>query len=360
MHKKQLDIELMRIVACFFVIFNHTENKGFFLFSSYDSHSIQFWLYMFISIFCKFSVPLFFCISGALLLCKESEPIGRLWKHKILKMFLILLIWSLLYYLSEVHLGWQEFSLKTFSVRFYDSNWNDALWYLYAYIPMLMTLPLLQSFAKSLTKQQFIYMFILIFVFLSLLPTVQYILWQDRHNLNKHFRIAWLCSDIILYPLLGYFLQTKLHGFWNKKRIVTLWIVNISFILLSCWLTYYKATITGVLDAANSQSFHSTFTAINCTAIFVTIKFIFEKCSIPLLMERIILSLGGCTFGIYLVHIFFINRIEAITNLWDVFRIQLHLNYMLAAFLYCGIVFILGYITTLILKRIPIIQKIVS
>lgn len=125
MHKKQLDIELMRIVACFFVIFNHTENKGFFLFSSYDSHSIQFWLYMFISIFCKFSVPLFFCISGALLLCKESEPIGRLWKHKILKMFLILLIWSLLYYLSEVHLGWQEFSLKTFSVRFYDSNWKQ-------------------------------------------------------------------------------------------------------------------------------------------------------------------------------------------------------------------------------------------
>ena len=31
--KKYLYIEIMRIVAVFFVIFNHTGNKGFFLFS---------------------------------------------------------------------------------------------------------------------------------------------------------------------------------------------------------------------------------------------------------------------------------------------------------------------------------------
>ena len=65
---KRLDIELMRIVATFFVIFNHTGDKGFFLFSLYDAHSIQYWIYLFISVFCKFSVPLFFMIAGSLLL----------------------------------------------------------------------------------------------------------------------------------------------------------------------------------------------------------------------------------------------------------------------------------------------------
>lgn len=32
-NKKYLYLEAMRIIACFFVIFNHTGNNGFFLFS---------------------------------------------------------------------------------------------------------------------------------------------------------------------------------------------------------------------------------------------------------------------------------------------------------------------------------------
>ena len=76
---KRLYLEIMRIIATFFVIFNHTENKGYFLFASYDPQSVRFWLYMFLSIFCKYSVFLFFMISGCLLLNKD-ESIRYLWK----------------------------------------------------------------------------------------------------------------------------------------------------------------------------------------------------------------------------------------------------------------------------------------
>lgn len=61
-------IEFLRVVACFFVIFNHTSIKGFFLFATADPGSLKFWLYLFISVFCKLSVPLFFAISGTLML----------------------------------------------------------------------------------------------------------------------------------------------------------------------------------------------------------------------------------------------------------------------------------------------------
>lgn len=40
--KRRLDIECMRILAAFFVIFNHTETTGFFLFSYYDTHGIRY------------------------------------------------------------------------------------------------------------------------------------------------------------------------------------------------------------------------------------------------------------------------------------------------------------------------------
>lgn len=63
-----LHIELIRIIAAYFVIFNHTNKKGFFLFSVYERGSLQYWVYMIFSVFCKISVPLFFMIVGALLL----------------------------------------------------------------------------------------------------------------------------------------------------------------------------------------------------------------------------------------------------------------------------------------------------
>ena len=72
--KKLLYIEFLRAAAIFFVIFNHTATEGFLLFTKYPTDNIQYWLYLAISIFCKFAVPVYFMISGALLLGKD-EPL---------------------------------------------------------------------------------------------------------------------------------------------------------------------------------------------------------------------------------------------------------------------------------------------
>lgn len=96
MQQKKIYIECMRIIAIFFVIFNHMLEKGFFLFSMYPQKSVQYWFYMMIAVFCKFSVPLFFAISGALLIGKE-ESIKELYKKRVLKMVIVLVLFSLLY-----------------------------------------------------------------------------------------------------------------------------------------------------------------------------------------------------------------------------------------------------------------------
>ena len=94
MDNKRLDIELIRIIAVFFVIFNHTGTMGYFLFASYEPRSIQYWIYLFISVFCKISVPLFFMITGALMLNRKEESLRYLWKHRVLHICCILIIWS--------------------------------------------------------------------------------------------------------------------------------------------------------------------------------------------------------------------------------------------------------------------------
>ena len=173
--EKSLDIELMRIFAVFFVIFNHTQKYGYQLFSGYRPFDIRFIVYGFLSVFCKFSVPLFYMIFGALMLDREPESYPRLLR-RVGKMAGLVLGWSAIYFAVDVMRGEESFSITTFFLRIYESNWNFSFWYLYTYIALLMTLPLLQKFAQGLNDRDFLYLFGLFFLFSCFLPTVEFFL----------------------------------------------------------------------------------------------------------------------------------------------------------------------------------------
>ena len=66
---KEVYIEVLRIVAVFLVIFNHTD--GYFLYYSNTENPLTWWFSFLGSVLCRINVPLFVIISGALLLGKE-------------------------------------------------------------------------------------------------------------------------------------------------------------------------------------------------------------------------------------------------------------------------------------------------
>ena len=180
--KKRLDIELMRIIAAFFVLYNHTGANGFSKFLSYDPHTFHYWLYLFLSISCKVSVPLFLVIAGALMLGREPEPVKYLWRHRVLHIFSILLVWSVFYYLLEVGEGNEKFNIFHFFTKLYSNGWNFSYWYLYAYLSMLIVLPLLQRFAQGLSDNDYKYALVLYIAFCMLVPCLQYRVFQDRQK----------------------------------------------------------------------------------------------------------------------------------------------------------------------------------
>ncbi len=253
--KKRLDIELMRIIAAFFVLYNHTGANGFSKFLSYDPHTFHYWLYLFLSISCKVSVPLFLVIAGALMLGREPEPVKYLWRHRVLHIFSILLVWSVFYYLLEVGEGNEKFNIFHFFTKLYSNGWNFSYWYLYAYLSMLIVLPLLQRFAQGLSDNDYKYALVLYIAFCMLVPCLQYRVFQDRHPLNVNVSIEWLATNIVVFPLAGYFLNCRLKNFWTKKRLLVLWGINIVAILISCYMTYYRARITGICNEKDSQMF---------------------------------------------------------------------------------------------------------
>lgn len=356
--RKKLYIEIVRIIACLCVIFTHTMERGYFLFSMFPENSLRYWGYMMLSVFVKAAVPMFFTISGALLINRE-ESIGQLYKKRVLKIFIVLVLFSFLYYCRYIMYDINNFSFEKFFSDLATSNWNFTYWYLYAFLSFLIGLPFLRILAKSMREKDFKYLFLLVLLYKAIIPILEYVLWRGNESFNSGIRTLWLNTDIFIYPIWGHYLEHKVDMKTVKKWIVPLWIVNILTIGITCLMTYYKIKVTGECSESNSQTFFSCFSMINVATVYITVKYWLDNIDIPKLLEKMICSVGEATFGIYLLHLFFLQQLPMIQKVWRVLDRVLGPNSLISALVVCLTVMGLSYVGTLVMKKIPILKKII-
>ena len=171
--KRNVYLETMRIIASLAVVFMHTGGDGYTLFAQYSPDRIKYWIYLFLAVFAKFPIPIFFAISGMLLLPKE-ESIKEIWKKRISKTFMVLLLFSFISYMWDAIEEKVHFSLTEFVRSLYSSQWNYAYWYLYAYLGFLICLPFLRALARKLEKKDYFYLIGIVSVVTGLLPIVEF------------------------------------------------------------------------------------------------------------------------------------------------------------------------------------------
>ena len=98
---KKLHIEFLRFFCIWLVMFTHTSTAGFSLYLL-RPESFFFPFYIAVPFWVKTAVPIFFMISGALLLKKE-EPISVIFKKRIWRFAQIIFLFSLINYLYFYH-----------------------------------------------------------------------------------------------------------------------------------------------------------------------------------------------------------------------------------------------------------------
>lgn len=350
---KHIHIELMRIIAIFFIIFAHTNTDGYLLFSVCNWGSAEFWVYLFISIFCRFSVLLYFAISGALMLGREPETFAQVWKKRIARIIIVLLVVTVMFYCVHIIRYSEEFSLTQCLKLFYTGEMKYHLWYLYAYIVFLMCLPFLQILVRGMEEKHYYYMIGVSLLFESVIPSLEYLLFKGQISMNNFLGMPWLLEKVVLYPCVGYFLQNKFVI--TKKRLFICWVINLLGIFISSYMTYFKGVVTGITLGSESETFHNTFALLNCICMFITVKYFCEKVQLVGCLRKWIYSLGTCCFGIYLFHPLFLEI--KLRHQISLFFINSGLNFMLTAFIVCVYVLVACYLLTLILKKIPFIGK---
>lgn len=366
-HKnKYLYMEIIRIFACFFVIFTHTE--GHELLQHCSLGSARYWVYLIISIFYKIEIPLFFAVSGALLLPK-IEKIGQIWKHRILRIFLSLFAFSLLYYICAVKSGTESIGLSTFFYRFIGEGWTIPFWYLYAYISYLISLPFLRKMVQNLTNREFYYLFSLITVFVVILPLLQELMHNGQPILNNYINIRWFTELAVLYPCMGYFIHHRIERKTARRMLIPLYLMCLAVILISYFLTRREVDMGAIVSLEQNKC--TEYVVLFCFTFYITVKYLTDEITyrsaqknhsgkVSRCIKRFILSIGGCTFGIYLWHIFFIDKLSFMKRIRDLYFVQTKwMDEMAAALIWCAWIMLISYLTTWVMKKIPLLKKLI-
>lgn len=352
---KKVYYEWIRLIACFFVIFNHL--KGYVLFR--NASGVKQAFYMVISVITKINVPLFFMVSGALLL-ERQEDIVTVLKKRVSRICLVILFFELGIY-TECRLYAlvrgrdYEFTAKRFLYGVFERSLDEtgAYWYLYAYLGFLLLLPLMQKFAKQMSRSDFYTLFTLHFVLLSLLPVCDLLLrlaGNDGLSTAEEFSVSLATTSAFFYPLTGYYIDHKMDIRTVSKRTwAGLFAAAFAGIGISCFCIYANGAV--------GEEYLTLFDYLLAAVVFLLIKYVvtvrFPALSSGKIAETVSF-MGSLTFGIYLLdHYFKLVLYSGYETFAESF-----LPSLFASFGWCAVSMFLGGNVTWILKKLPLFRKI--
>lgn len=347
--------EIMRIVAIALVIFNHL--PGYTLYMT--TTGARQWIDMVISMITRINVPIFFMISGALLLKKEEDYLHVL-KKRALRILIVIVLFNFgLFVLctvkAQVKGGVYDSSLKNLIHGIFAGTLEraESYWFLYAYLGFLLMLPFLQRIAKGITKNEFYAIIVLHFIISSLIPIANCIIGAmsgERIALSGSFAVSLATVKAFFYPLIGYYLDNCVDiESVSAGKMGKLWILTAAGICISCIITF----LAGVRKGEFSQDYVQLFDYVSAITIFLFIK----KCVVSRKEKKAetkkvffdIGFVGSLTFGIYLFDPYIK---EIIYNPFSRAAEKI-LPVMVVSFLWIPISMLVGGTITAILKKIP-------
>ncbi len=309
MKRELVHIEILRVIAIWFVVFNHTWTSGYMLYSAVGRSYRYYYPLVFLSVLCKIAVPVFFMISGALLLGRE-ESYRELYAKRIVRMLVILVLFSFVEYCYKLTMGAGNVGAALHAVAagfcpidffrgIYAEEQAAAYWYLYAYLAFLVMLPLLRKMACMMREADYGYLAVWQFVIVGALPILEYLLWDGEYVLQKDFDIVFVTTAGVFYPLMGYALEHVIDKQrYTGKNVLLLTAAGVMAIVICGVLTTDRMQATGDKTA---EVFHNSLIVLPACAVYVAAKFLCGKYKLPDRVRRFAAAAGGTVFGIMLL-----------------------------------------------------------
>ncbi len=320
-------IDLLRVIACFLVVFSHCCDP---FVAQFDNDRNSFLTGTFSGSLVRACVPLFVMMTGVLLLPVLTD-MKTFYKKRIVRIVIPLIFWSVtlpvLYYIYLNYIGttqspsisMENFTLPATLNKIYTFIFNfnydtTPLWYLYMLVGLYLIMPILSTWLKQAPRQD-IKLFLIIWGISLILPYIKMaapVLGYTGNFGNmglfgicdwNDYGTFYYVSGFIGYLVLAYYL-VKYPLNWNWKKTLS---ITVPLFLTGYLITSLGYILTQEYFPGNYANLEIVwyFAGINVFMMTFSVFVIIQKLNIP--SSQNLSNLASMTFGIYLCHFIFVQ-----------------------------------------------------
>lgn len=294
--EKQIWIDHLRAVATIAVVFLHVSAPLIYKFGVIPMS--WWWIANIFNSTVRCSVPLFFMVSGALLLPKEQE-LSVFLKKRFLRIVYPFLFWGMIHILMNLLLKIRSHEVRTLddvlvsTATKISSGVAYHYWYIFVIIGIYLFVPIIGRWARSSSRKELQYFLILwiSFTILSLTPVAGF----------RYFsQLTYFFSGSMGFLILGYYLvrfSVVISNRWYFLLILILLIM--SALTVTIFGSYYLSSVSG----KSVQSLYSYFSP-NIIIVTISVFLLFQNFNIQQIQISKALSwVSRYSYGIFLSHV---------------------------------------------------------
>lgn len=336
-------INILNVVACIAVVFIHTD-EAFWTFS-YEPY----WIFANI-LHCAllFCVPIFFMISGCNLIDYRDRYNTREFAEKRFhKTFIPYIAWSFIALALRIlhkDITISELSFSSVLTKIFNNEFVSIYWFFIPLFAIYLCIPIISLIApyqKDNHKKAYAYILIMWLIFNCIAPFI-FRCFNMQYNSNMNFPLA---TGYLFYIIAGYYID----NYEIKKYLrYIIYILGVLGLFANIALTHsYSYKTAGI--SAPVGDYLSITTVFYSIALFTVFRYMPEK--VTYFLNKFCEPISKLTFGVYLSHIYF----------WLAIKYSGLLNYLNPLVIICGgiISFVAAILVTIIMKKIPILNRFV-
>lgn len=338
--------DILRIVSIFFVIVIHVTSVGLRLCETATLAWNVNWLLNSVS---RWAVPVFFMVSGALFLEPNRElTLKKLYKKNIFRIVVCIIVWGFLYSLLDQYI-YGTLSAKSVLVAVYGivtGNTGYHLWFLYTLVMLYIAVSLFRLITCNASKRQLEYALLMWGVFSLLIGQINAFAAETGFSSDLLPYSPFVIAGYGGFFLLGYYLTAyPLKGRIKMACYVLAClsvcaIVGGKLILLTVW----------EIESATFELPLGVFSGLIAAAIFT----LAQNFKVSEAASQVTSFLGQRSFGLYLIHVFFVSLIYHIWNVKPDYC-----QPVLAVFISSAGIFVVSLLVSWMLSKIPLLRKLV-
>ena len=349
--KRKQYIDILRIISTYSVVLLHTISLKW---SGVELGSSDFAIMMVYETLVRCAVPMFFMISGALMLESKGQfSYRKLFSHNILHLITVYILWSILIPCWDKLIAGESVLTVDFESAVVNGYWH--LWFLLPLIGLYILIPVFQKIVMN--DRVCWYYAVLGFIFAVIIPFLVQIgqcyyssslfskVMQDINTVVSKINMSVVCN-YGFYFVIGYLLsQLEI----SKTGRYTLLITGILTMITAIILNIQASRLAGTVQEPFSGHYN-LLVFISTIALFVAIKTIAGDMHERVNSKTITFISTNC-IGIYVLHI----PIRNLLNLNGIHSISF--NPLFAAPIIALLIFLIAGLITVLIRKVPIIGK---